>query len=98
MFGIKKKGREKSAKLHTAIQAHLFHIIQKYAERFKIQQKIRIANIWSRKHPKKLMVNYVTFAVLLLGITLMTDFPLCTTNNDTINLASIPSMSPRSQS
>lgn len=98
MFGIKRKGREMSAKLHKAIQVNLSPIIQKYSDRFKIQRKIRIANIWARKHPKKFMLNYVAFAVLLLGITLYADFSFSKRDEDAFDLKSIPSFSHRLQS
>ncbi len=98
MFGIKRKGREKSAQLHKALESHLSPIVRKFSERIQLQRKIRIANIWAKRHPKKLMIYYSTFAFCLLGLTLLADFWTTEAPNDSLGMKDIPSMSHRLQS
>lgn len=99
MFNIKKKGRETSQRFHRAIKELLSPHFTRLGDRLKIRQRIRLANIWARRYPKRLMINYSAFAVLLIGITLLSDFRLSKPQDpDALGLKSIPSMRHRLQS
>lgn len=98
MFGIKRKGREKAAKFHKAIEEYLRPLVQKGADKIKLHRRIRIANIWARRHPKRLMTYYTIFALALLSITLISDFTSTKQTEDVLGIKSIPSMSHRLKS
>lgn len=99
MFGLKKKGREKAQAIHRTIREQLSPHLARLGERLRLRGRIRLVNIWARKHPRKLMFYYSAFAVLLLGITLLSDsFGQSEKQEDPLSLKSIPSMSHRLQS
>lgn len=99
MFKKKRKREKNSEIFRKAVETHLSPIIKRYGERLKIKRKIRIANIWARKHPKTLMASYLSFAFFLLALTISID--LLSSNTETKNaldFKSLPSMSHRFQS
>lgn len=98
MFGIKKNAREKSARFHKAIANFLSPHIQKIAEKIKLNRRIRIANIWAKRHPKTLMTYYIVFAICLIAITLISDLSVTNKTEDVLDIKSIPSMSHRLKS
>ena len=99
MFGIRKKVRGKAQAVHRTIRELLSPLIARLGDRLRLSGRIRLANIWARKHPRTLMFNYSAFAVLLLGITLLSDsFGQSEKQEDPLSLKSIPSMSHRLQS
>lgn len=99
MFKIRRKGREKACRLHKAIEDLLSPLLRKFGDKIQIQRKIRIANIWARRHPKALMRYYLTFAIGLLAVTIIIDLTTTNPKSDyTLELKSIPSMSHRLQS
>ena len=99
MFNIKKKGRTTSQRFHRAIKESLYPHFIRLGNRLKVRQRIRLANIWARRHPKKLMINYSAFAVLLIGITLLSDFLSTKPEEpDFLGMRSIPSMNHRIRS
>ena len=99
MFNIKKKGREKARKFHVAIKAQFSPLLARLGEKLRIGARVRWANKWAKRHPKRLMVNYSAFAALLIGFTLLIDgYQISKRNTDTLGLKSIPSMRHRLQS
>ncbi len=98
MYGIKRKGRENSAQLYKVLQTYISPIVRQFSEKIKLQRKIRIANIWAKRHPKRLMVYYISFAICLLSITLIADFSIKRDSSEDLGLKDIPSMSHRLQS
>ena len=99
MFNIKKKGRANAQRFHRALKEFLSPHLARLGERLKLRQRIRLANIWARRHPKKLMINYSAFAVLLIGITLLSDSLFSKPEEpDFLGMQSIPSMNHRLRS
>lgn len=99
MFNKKKKGNENPHRIQQKLTAALSPCFKRLGDRLKLRQRLRLANVWAIRHPRKLMFNYSSFAVLLLGMTLLSDL-FCTDKQqqDPISLKSIPSMSHRLQS
>lgn len=95
MFGNKRKRKVNTNKINDAIKDCLSPSIQKASEKIKFHRKIRIANIWARKHPKKLMAYYVTFALCLLSVTLIFDFLSKKKTNDGLDLKLMPTINHR---
>lgn len=98
MVKLKKKAREKAAKLQKVILDLLFPLFNKCSERFQLRRKIRIANIWAKRHPKKLLVYYLLFAVCLLATSIIFDFTSTRIKEDSLDLKSLPVMKHRLQS
>lgn len=99
MFKLKRKGSDKACRLHKAIENIMSPLLRNCGEKLQLQRRIRIANIWARRHPKALMGYYLTFAIGLLAITITIDLMTSGTKKDhTLDLKSIPSMSHRLQS
>lgn len=99
MFNFKKKGRQKAERFYDALKTHFSPIVVRLGDRLRLRGRIRLANKWATRHPKKLMFNYSAFAVLLFGFTLLVDgYQSNKKSVDTLGLKSIPSMSHRLQS
>lgn len=74
MFGLKKKGRESSNKLHLVIRKLLTPIGKRLKSGLRIESRTRIANRWARAHPKRVMLGYSFFAVTIFTATILSDF------------------------
>ena len=99
MFNIKKKGRLNARKFHDALMKQFSPILIRVGERLRLSVRIRWANKWAKRHPKRLMISYSAFAILLLGFTLLVDgYQSHKQNANTLGLNSIPSMKHRLQS
>ena len=99
MFNFRKKGRQKARMFHESLKAQFSPIIVRLGERSRIRVRIRLANKWAKRHPKKLMIIYSTFTVVLLGFTLLFDgYNSHKKSEDNLGLNSIPSMRHRLQS
>ena len=98
MFNFKKKGRQNARRFHDALMKQFSPILARLGERLRLSVRIRWANQWAKRHPKRLMIYYFTFAVLLLGCTLLIDGFKTNNKADTLGLKSIPSMRHRLQS
>ena len=99
MFGLKNKGREKARRFHDTLKAQISPHIARLGERFRLSARIRLANRWSQKHPKRVMTYYLTFSFCLLAFSIILDFfPHGIKETETLGLESIPSMSHRLQS
>lgn len=74
MFGIKKKGRATTQKLHSFLKDLLSPVAFRIANKLRMQGRMRLANRWARKHPKYFISGYCILAVTILSGTLLWDF------------------------
>lgn len=99
MLGLKKKGREKARLFHDSLKTRLSPHIARFGERLRIAARVRLANRWARKNPKRVMTFYLSFAFCLLAFSILLDFlPRETKETETLGIETIPSMSHRFQS
>ncbi|MBD5221600.1 MAG: hypothetical protein HDS70_04440 [Bacteroidales bacterium] len=99
MFRIKKEMKEKAQRFQMAMKDHLSPYVARLGEKLRLGSRLRLANAWAKRNPRKLMFNYSAFAVLLLGTTLTIDGLTAKDKEDkTLDLNTIPSMSHRIQS
>ena len=90
---IRKKLRESRLRTHLQIRAWLQPKLGKAGERLRLVGRIRLANIWARKHPKKTFACVTGVLSLLLVCSLVTgnDRP---DNVDEQDISAIASMEP----
>lgn len=70
---IRKKLRESRLRTHLQICAWLQPKLGKAGERLRLAGRIRLANIWARKHPKRTFVCVTGILSLLLVCSLVTE-------------------------
>lgn len=63
MLGIKKRGREQSAKLHRIIRDNIAPYVARLSQRIRFPARKRLANRWGRRNPKKVVAMYAVFAL-----------------------------------
>lgn len=90
---ISKKLRESRLRTHLQIRAWLQPKLGKAGERLRLVGRIRLANIWARKHPKRTFACVTGVLSLLLVCSLVTgnDRP---DNVDEQDISAIASMEP----
>lgn len=90
---IRKKLRESRLRTHLQIRAWLQPKLGKAGERLRLVGRIRLANIWARKHPKRTFACVTGVLSLLLVCSLVTgnDRP---DNVDEQDISAIASMEP----
>ena len=90
---IRKKLRESRLRTHLQIRAWLQPKLGKAGERLRLVGRIRLANIWARKHPKRTFACVTEVLSLLLVCSLVTgnDRP---DNVDEQDISAIASMEP----
>ena len=90
---IRKKLRESRLRTHLQIRAWLQPKLGKAGERLRLAGRIRLANIWARKHPKRTFACVTGVLSLLLVCSLVTgnDRP---DNVDEQDISAIASMEP----
>ena len=90
---IRKKLRESRLRTHLQIRAWLQPKLGKAGERLRLAGRIRLANIWARKHPKRTFACVTGVLSLLLVCSLVTanDKP---DNADAHDISTIASMEP----
>lgn len=90
---IRKKLRESRLRTHLQIRAWLQPKLGKAGERIRLVGRIRLANIWARKHPKRTFACVTGVLSLLLVCSLVTgnDRP---DNVDEQDISAIASMEP----
>ncbi len=71
MFGIKRKGREQSEKIHRFLRERLRHIFLSLSGRLRYSGRSRLFKRWGRKNPRKAMMYYACFVVVILGWNVM---------------------------
>ena len=69
---IRKKLRESRLRTHLQIRAWLQPKLGKAGERLRLAGRIRLANIWARKHPKRTFACVTGILSLLLVCSLVT--------------------------
>lgn len=69
---IRKKLRESRLRTHLQIRAWLQPKLGKAGERLRLAGRIRLANIWARKHPKRTFACVTGVLSLLLVCSLVT--------------------------
>ena len=69
---IRKKLRESRLRTHQQIRAWLQPKLGKAGERLRLAGRIRLANIWARKHPKRTFACVTGTLSLLLVCSLVT--------------------------
>lgn len=69
---IRKKLRESRLRTHMQIRAWLQPKLGKAGERLRLAGRIRLANIWARKHPKRTFACVTGILSLLLVCSLVT--------------------------
>lgn len=69
---IRKKLRESRLRTHLQIRAWLQPKLGKAGERLRLVGRIRLANIWARKHPKRTFACVTGVLSLLLVCSLVT--------------------------
>lgn len=92
---IRKKLRESRLRTHLQIRAWLQPILGKAGERLRLAGRIRLANIWARKHPKRTFACVTGVLSLLLVCSLVTG--RCSSNGDSMvkpDINGIASMEP----
>ena len=67
---IRKKLRESRLRTHLQIRAWLQPKLGKAGERLRLAGRIRLANIWARKHPKRTFACVTGTLSLLLVCSL----------------------------
>lgn len=67
MSKFRKNAREKSSRIHAAIQNSLAPILQKWLSKTRYPSRKRLFQRWGRKHPKKAASYYFAILILLLG-------------------------------
>lgn len=94
MFGIRKNNKKKSKQTAIFIKNLLSPYLQKISETIRIDGRIRLANRWGRKHPRRLMFYYAVFSVTLLAVTLITDIMnhAASDTSDVLKISDIPQM------
>lgn len=92
MFGLKKKGRESSKKIHSVIIKLLYPYGKRLKSGMRIESRIRIANRMARAHPKRVMIGYSLFAVTIFTATILSDlvFSHRNTTDTSLRLDEIP--------
>ena len=70
---IRKKLRESRLRTHLQIRAWLQPKLGKAGERLRLAGRIRLANIWARKHPKRTFACVTGVLSLLLVCSLVTE-------------------------
>lgn len=90
---IRKKLRESRLRTHLQIRAWLQPKLGKAGERLRLAGRIRLANIWARRHPKRTFACVTGILSLLLVCSLVTgnDKP---DNADEQGISAIASMEP----
>lgn len=67
MKSIKRAFREKREKTHNAVSLWLQPKINRIGQRIRLAGRIRLANRWARKHPKKMFsLSFGTLFILFL--------------------------------
>lgn len=98
MYGIKRKGREQSAKVHGAIKNSLKPFFEMLSAKTRYPARKVIINRWGRHHPKRVVCLYGMFAVIILSFNIMGHFlhdsSNTTTNSDVLNIARKSSVNP----
>lgn len=69
---IRQKLRESRLRTHLQIRAWLQPKLGKAGERLRLAGRIRLANIWARKHPKRTFACVTGVLSLLLACSLVT--------------------------
>ena len=67
MFGIRKKGREQSAKLHRVLRENVAPFVARLSERSRLPARKRLVVWWGRKNPWKVVASYAVFAVAAIA-------------------------------
>lgn len=90
---IRKKLRENRLRAHLQIRAWLQPKLGKAGERLRLVGRIRLANIWARRHPKRTFASVTGILSLLLVCSLVigNDRP---ENVDEQDISAIASMEP----
>ena len=89
---IRKKLRESRLRTHLQIRAWLRPRLGKAGERLRLAGRIRLANIWARKHPKRTFACVTGILSFLLVCSLVTAND--TDNADAHDISAIASMEP----
>lgn len=66
MFGIKRRGREQSAKIHRLISGAVAPWIERVSGRLRFPARKRLLNRWGSRHPRRVVALYAAFAVSIL--------------------------------
>ena len=92
---IRKKLRESRLRTHQQIRAWLQPKLGKAGERLRLAGRIRLANIWARKHPKRTFACVTGILSLLLVCSLVTGRD-CSNGNSMVkpDINGIASMEP----
>ena len=89
MFGLKKKGRAASLKLHDTLVKKLRPQIEKISGWLRLAPRLRLFSRWSRKNPKKLTIYYLGFALTLISVNMITSMFYSTPDPDPLGLSHI---------
>lgn len=67
MLGIKKKGRSAALKFHESVGGFMSQFFSRLRKKTRFDGRIRIANMWARKHPRRTVIIYGIIAVALIA-------------------------------
>lgn len=91
---IRKKLRESRLRTHLQIRAWLQPKLGKAGERLRLAARIRLANIWARKHPKRTFACVTGTLSLLLVCSLVMDNSKPDGTDNAHGIGTITSMEP----
>lgn len=80
MFKLKKKGKESASRIHSAIRGWAAPWCERISQKIRLHGRVRLANIWGRKHPKLLMWYFC--GIMVLNILLGTAYSLFVEHRD----------------
>lgn len=67
MFGIKRKGREQSARVYELLKERLVPVFQVLSGKLRYSGRRRLFIRWGRNNPRKAVSYYACFVVAILG-------------------------------
>lgn len=97
MFGIKKRGREQSTKLHRLIASSLEPLARRFAQRLRYPARRRLLNIWGARNRHKVVALYCGFVVVILAFNIagfVNASPDSAVNEDPLRLADMTDGNP----
>lgn len=97
MFGIKKRGRKISAKVFNQTSRGLSGYFGKWSAGWRIQGRLKLFSRWGKRHPKRLCIYYVAFALVILSVNILFSIISLShpnTDQDSLGLSQIVNSSP----